>query len=138
MKHIQRLIQLDVNRTKVKDITPKQKESMYRILFSYGKRNMKIGYCQGMNSIVYFLLEKGFNEERVFWMLVYILETLVPQGYYTNMGAIISDISLFKHMLSVIKPGLVLHIRQQMIDLNYFLIPWFVMLFTGIDNDEVM
>lgn len=132
-----KLIKNDVDRTSVSTITREQKEALFRILFSYAKRNMRLGYCQGINSIAFFLLKRGFAEEKVFWIMVYILEVLIPQGYYTNMSAIISDISLFKHMLSIIRPNLVLHLRRNAYDLNCFLIPWFLMAFTGIDNEEV-
>ena len=137
LQRVKNLIELDVKRTGAGKAPNRYKEAMFRILFAYAKRNMKLGYCQGLNSVVYFLLRTGLGEERVFWMLSYILEQLTPKGYYTNMVAVLADISLFKHFLSVVRPQLVLHFRRYGFDLNYFLVPWFVTLFTNLDNNEL-
>ena len=137
MKHLRKIIEMDILRTYAKEITTEQKSALFRILYSYAKRNMEIGYCQGMNIIAYYLLKLGFHEERVFWIFTYIIENLVPKGYYTNMIAVISDINIFKHILSVLQPNLVLHLSKLLIDIKHFLIPWFLMIFTNLHNFEV-
>lgn len=131
------IIEKDIRRTYAKEITKEQKEALFRILFSYAKRNGKLGYCQGMNVLAYFLLNFGFTEEQSFWILAYIVETLIPKGYYTNMVAVISDISLLKHLFAVLLPYLATHFQKYAIDVNHFLVPWFLMAFTNIDNLEV-
>jgi uncharacterized protein YpiB (UPF0302 family) len=47
---------------------------MQKILLNYARRNPYIGYCQGMNFILYFLMDMQFEEEECFWILTTILE----------------------------------------------------------------
>lgn len=138
LKHLKKIIEMDIMRTYSKEITQEQKDSLFRILYSYAKRNMETGYCQGMNIIAYFLLKVGFTEERVFWIFTYIVENLIPKGYYTNMISVISDISIFKHILSILQPSLVNRLSKLMVDINHFLVPWFLMIFTNLHNFEVV
>lgn len=42
------------------------------------KRNNEIAYCQGMNFICYFLIEIGFAEEEVFWLMCHLIENIMP------------------------------------------------------------
>lgn len=85
----------------------------------------------------YYFLQMGFSEEQSFWILAYIIENLIPKGYYTDMTAVISDISLLKHMLTVFLPDMVSHFRKYELDINHFLVPWFLMAFTNMDNMAV-
>lgn len=130
-------IEKDIRRTYASQISKEDREVLFRILFSYAKRNSEIGYCQGMNIIAYFFLTSGFSEEQSFWMLAYLIENIIPKGYYTNMIAVITDISLLKHLFSVLLSGLVSHFLKNMLDINHFLVPWFLMTFTNLENTEV-
>lgn len=134
MRNVKRVIIMDIERTHARHTSQETKNKMFRILYSYAKRNMDTGYCQGINFIVYYLLELGFAEERVFWMLVFIVENLVPKGYYSTMVPLIADIRLFKYILHVKYPLLAQHFHELNIDLNFFLIPWFIMIFTNLKN----
>lgn len=125
---------MDIRRTYANVITQEIKDKMFRILYTYAKRNMEMGYCQGINFIVYYLLEMKFNEERVFWILAYLVEHLIPKGYYGNMVPVISDIKLFKHILRLKKPKLIKHFQNINLDLNFFVISWFVTVFTNVKN----
>lgn len=134
MHNVRRVIIMDIERTYAKQTSHETKNRMFRVLYSYAKRNMDTGYCQGINFIVYYLLELGFSEERTFWMLVYIVENLIPKGYYSNMAPVIADIRLFKYILNIRHPELSLHFQHLNADLNYFLIPWYIMIFTNLKN----
>lgn len=137
LSSVKRIILMDIKRTYSKEITQDIKDKMFRILYGYAKRNMEIGYCQGMNFMCYFFLKFGFNEEEVFWILVYIFEEVIPKNYYINMVPVIADIKMLRHMLSQRCPNLVAHIQELGVDLNFILIPWFVMAFTNMQNFEV-
>jgi Ca2+-binding EF-hand superfamily protein len=55
-----------------------------RVLTAFCARNPHIGYCQGMNSIVAWLL-LFLDEESAFWMLCQVVETtLLPDFYGTG------------------------------------------------------
>lgn len=138
--HIQstkNIIQNDIKRTYARTITQDTKDKMLRVLFGYAKRNMEMGYCQGMNFICYHFLEEGFSEEETFWILAHIFEQLINKDYYINMVPIIADVKLFKYLLKQQKSKLVAHIQYLSADLSFVLIPWFVMVFTNIQNSKV-
>lgn len=128
---------MDIKRTYAKIITQDTKEKMLRVLYNYSKRNMEIGYCQGMNFICYYFLENGFTEEETFWILAHIIEQVIPKNYYINMVPIIADIKILRQMMKEKIPRLVKHIQDLNVDLNFLLIPWFVMVFTNIQNNDV-
>lgn len=92
-----RTIDMDLRRTKTHSgiISQETRETMSRILKAYSRRNPYIGYCQGLNYVVGFLLEMGFNEEQCFWLLAQLLETIIPIDYYTNMTGLITDQNIF-------------------------------------------
>lgn len=132
-----RIIINDIRRTYASVITQDTKDRMFRILYNYAKRNMEIGYCQGMNFMCYHFLDTGYSEEETFWILAYIFEQLLPKNYYINMVPIIADIKMLKNMLNQKHADLVRHIQELNVDLNFLLIPWFVMSFTNLQNDGV-
>lgn len=134
MHNVKRVIVMDIERTYAKQTSQETKNKMFRILYSYAKRNMDTGYCQGINFIVYYLLELGFSEERTFWMLLFMVENLIPKGYYSDMLPVIADIRLFKYILLIKFPLVAQHFHKFNVDLNFFLIPWFVMIFTNLKN----
>jgi hypothetical protein len=68
---------------------------MSRILKAYSRRNPYVGYCQGLNYIVNFILEMGFTEEQGFWLLAQLIETIIPADYYTNMTGLVTDQNIF-------------------------------------------
>lgn len=131
------IIFMDIKRTYASVITEDRKEKMLRILYNYSKRNMEIGYCQGMNFMCYYFLEVGYSEEETFWILVHIFENLIPKNYYINMVPIIADIKILRHMLNQKNIKLVNHIQDLSVDLNFILIPWFVMAFANVQNLNV-
>lgn len=54
----------------------KYKHCLKRILIAYANFDSSLGYCQGMNSIAFFLIEifGCANEEKAFWTFVSILK----------------------------------------------------------------
>jgi len=57
-----------------------------------------------MNYVVGFMLEMGFQEEECFWMLVQVLETIIPIDYYTNMTGLVTDQNIFCEILRQTRP----------------------------------
>lgn len=79
---------------------------MHRILKAYARRNPYVGYCQGMNFILHFIMTMGFEEEECFWILWTLIEEIVPLGYYTNMSGVAVDIKILHIILSILHPDL--------------------------------
>ena len=119
-------------------MTEKVQKKMFRILFNLAKRNLNIGYCQGMNFICFFLLEMKFSEEEVFWIMDFLIVNLIPKHYYTNMISVLADIKVLKYLILEKKPKLLKFINQNNIDLNCTFIPWFMLVFTNIENIKVL
>lgn len=132
-----KIITKDVNRTFIGRITEEQKTQLHRILLSYAKRNTELAYCQGMSMIGFFFLDMGFEEEEAFWLLVHVIEEKMGPIYYKDMIPVASDIALFKQLLLTTQPKLVDHFQTIQIDLNQFLINWFITVFTAFDNNKV-
>ena len=54
-----------------------------RVLLAYSIHNPETEYCQGFNRIAAIAL-LFMNEEDAFWALVYIVEVVMPQNYYSK------------------------------------------------------
>ena len=88
-------IDFDVSRTFASDSNSKdKKEKLKRILMTYSKRNASIGYVQGFNFIVSKLMEYVDNEEYVFWILVVIIEHILPINYFSELAGVMADVDL--------------------------------------------
>ncbi len=99
------------------------------MLFSV--RNSAIGYCQGMNFIVNFILEQGFSPEESFWLLSHLLEDLLPMDYFISMGTLMADQIILKHMIALYLPDLNKFFLKIHLDIGIVSIRWFLCLFTS-------
>ena len=69
-----------------------------------------------MNYIVYHLIKTNLKSEDCFWILVHLVENVMPINYYTSMEDIIIDINI-----------------------SILTIKWFICLFTNSDlNEQVL
>jgi len=93
-------IRLDLNRTTVEQETSpivedSIKYKMERLLRSYCKRNPYVGYCQGMNSIVWNIFKFIKEEENAFWFFTTLLECVLPLDYYSLLIQVVIDQKVF-------------------------------------------
>jgi len=67
-----------------------------RVLLAYSVHNPEVEYCQGFNRIAAIAL-LFMNEEDAFWLLVYIVEHLMPAEYFSRdkqlIGAQVDQVS---------------------------------------------
>lgn len=136
-KDILGVILLDVKRTRAAISDPNIFLKLSNVLHSFAKRNSKIGYCQGLNSLVCYFLEKGLSEEECFWYLVHIIENLMPQEYYTNMLSLTSDIKIVLDLLNVMHPRLASHLERLNMDLSNLIVESFVTIYTSTVREEL-
>lgn len=137
-----KMIELDVFRTWIgPDLQEPQKNALIKqlrnILRAYAVRNPYIGYCQGFNFIVAEFLGLGFAEEEVFWLLVFVLEVMLPLDFYTSMLGILVDQKLFLEILKLEFPEIVDKFHEFSLDCSFFTLQWFVCLFSGACNKIV-
>lgn len=95
---------------------------MERILKCYARRNPYVGYCQGMNFILNFIMTMEFNEEDCFWFISTIIQNIVPLGYYTNMSGVAVDIKILQIALKINYPKIDAKLIQLEMDLSVFVL----------------
>ncbi|CCI47819.1 unnamed protein product [Albugo candida] len=101
-----RQIELDVNRTfSTRKFMKKGQAALRRVLQAYSIRNVAIGYCQGLNFIVAFLLQ-DFEEETIFWLLALICEDIFPRYYIPSMVDTQTDMRVLKDLVAEHLPDL--------------------------------
>ncbi|GAA5820249.1 hypothetical protein JCM3770_003152 [Rhodotorula araucariae] len=101
------------------------------VLIAYSRRNPKIGYCQGMNNLVATLLLTHPAEEDAFWVLVCIIENILPSDYYTSQLLVSrADQQVLQDLVARILPKLAAHLEEQGVELSAITFSWFLSLFT--------
>merc|ERR1719192_726744 len=100
-----------------------------RVLLAYSLHNPDIEYCQGFNRIAAIAL-LFLNEEDAFWLLVYIVDVVMPLNYYTKqlIGAQV-DQAVFKELVTEKLPNLAEHLEVHGVDPALFSLNWFLCLF---------
>ncbi|KAK1948018.1 Growth hormone-regulated TBC protein 1 [Phytophthora citrophthora] len=128
-----RQIELDIDRTFGHSGTTVCSESgrdqLRRILRAYSLRNPAIGYCQGLNFIVAFLMLMA-DEENVFWLLSVFCEDLYPGYYSPAMGDIQRDMRVLKQLIAEELPQLDEFTSEVGLPLELLGSQWLLCLFT--------
>ncbi|CAN0205834.1 unnamed protein product [Discosporangium mesarthrocarpum] len=103
---------------------------MRRVLRAYGLHNPEVGYCQGMNFLVGFLLEV-VAEEASFWLLAALCEDINP-GYYTpSMEKARSDVRALQDIIMQELPSLHTQATVVGFPLDLVLIRWLLVGFVN-------
>lgn len=128
-------IDLDIRRTMPSNVffagTGPGVIKLRRVLLAFSRHNPTVGYCQGMNVIAATLLLTHPTEEDVFFVLVSIVEKILPPRYFTpDLLTSRADQSVFKHLLREICPQSMQHLRSLSIDLEAITFGWFLSVFT--------
>lgn len=105
---------------------------MRRILTAYSWRNPFVSYCQSLNFIVGILL-LHFSEQEVFWMLVAILENMLPANFYNpTLTGLRVDGKVLSDLIHERLPKISNHFKEYNVDPTAFCTGWFMRLFVGI------
>ena len=100
-----------------------------RVLRAYARRNSSVGYCQGLNFIVGLML-LVLDEHQVFWLLVVLLEEVLPADYYArDLFGCSVDLRVFQEVLASRQPKLWNHMRAAGLGAEVFCLEWFIALF---------
>ncbi|GAA5891258.1 hypothetical protein JCM6882_004638 [Rhodosporidiobolus microsporus] len=103
------------------------------VLVAYSRRNPKIGYCQGMNNLVATLLLTHPAEEDAFWVLVCIIENILPSDYYTSHLLVSrADQEVLRDLVTRILPDIAAHLEEHGVELSAITFGWFLSLFTDV------
>lgn len=113
--------------------------SLRNVLLAYSRRNVTIGYCQGFNFIAGRIIKTIKNEEDSFWILVQLLESILPISYYSELSGIIVDTMVMHILLKMYHQEIYSHFVKLGYDisLNNVLYKWYVSLFIQNTNEEL-
>ena len=103
-------------------------DTVRSVLLCYAVHNPKIGYSQGMNTLVAAFFQSLKDEERSFWVLCAFVEDLatVPESYYdSELTGLRIDIRAFQHMLHQWLPQVHAKITALDLDLSLFCVDMF-------------
>ena len=126
-------ISLDMSRTVSENEQNKEenKAKVVDIVYAVSMVNGDIQYCQGMHYIGKFLYEV-FGEENAFYILVGIF---LHTEYSLVIGKDLDRLNIFfyvfQRMISLFEPELSSYLNSCGVEVNCFLIPWCITLFTG-------
>ncbi|KAM0786289.1 hypothetical protein ACM66B_001768 [Microbotryomycetes sp. NB124-2] len=101
------------------------------VLVAYSWRNPQIGYCQGMNNLTATLLLTHSSEEDAFWVLVCIIEKILPSDYYTSHLLVSqADQRVLNDFVRRLLPDVADHLEELGVELPAITFGWFLSLFT--------
>ncbi|KAI5301054.1 hypothetical protein KEM56_002016 [Ascosphaera pollenicola] len=135
-------IETDIHRTLTDNVFFRKGpgvQKLHEVLLAYSRRNPKIGYCQGMNLIAGSLLLTMPTAEDAFWVLVSLIENILPPHYY-DQGLLASraDQSVLRQYVSEILPSLSSHLDLLGIELEALTFQWFLSVFTDCLSAEAL
>ncbi|KAK3386898.1 rab-GTPase-TBC domain-containing protein [Podospora didyma] len=109
------------------------------VLLAYARRNPEVGYCQGMNLVTANLLLITPTAEDAFWILVSIVEQILPAGYFDHsLLASRADQQVLRQYVSDVLPRLSQHFEELSIDLETMTFQWFLSVFTDCLSAEAL
>merc|ERR1719494_216954 len=115
-----------------RDIEPGLLTPLSNVLTAYAHHNRLVGYCQGLNYIVGLLLLIVKKESSCFWLLVRLIENLLPDFYSSGMKGIRIECGVLNFLLQQRHPDLFSHLQKHNVDLELFISKWFVCLFMDV------
>ena len=135
-------IEMDINRTLTDNIFFRRGPGVSKlneVLLAYSRRNVEVGYCQGMNLITACLLLIMPTAEDTFWVLTSIIESILPRGYYDHsLLASRADQQVLRQYVASILPKLSLHLDDLSIELEALTFQWFLSVFTDCLSAEAL
>ncbi|KAI0143038.1 TBC domain protein [Xylariaceae sp. FL1272] len=135
-------IGMDVNRTLTDNIFFRRGPGVGKlseVLRAYARRNPEVGYCQGMNLIAANLLLIMPSTEDTFWVLVSIIELILPRGYYDHsLMASRADQQVLRQYVTGVLPKLSQHLENLSIELEALTFQWFLSVFTDCLSAEAL
>lgn len=135
-------IRADINRTLTDNIFFRKGpgvQKLNEVLLAYSRRNPEVGYCQGMNLITANLLLIMPSAEEAFWILVCIIEKILPSGYYDHsLLASRADQQVLRSYVAEVLPRLSAHFDDMGIALETMTFQWFLSVFTDCLSAEAL
>ncbi|KAK5560466.1 hypothetical protein LTR46_000774 [Exophiala xenobiotica] len=129
-------IKADVRRTLTDNVFFRHGPGVQRLeelLRAYSLHNPRIGYCQGMNLITASLLLICATAEDCFWLLVAIIDVILPSQYFSSTLLVArADQIVLRQYVAEILPKLSAKLEELDVDLEALTFHWFLSLYTGV------
>lgn len=110
-----------------------------RVLVAFSRRNPEVGYCQGMNLIAAMLLLVFATEEDAFWLLVSLVENILPAGYFSPpLLTSRADQHVFNKLFKEMLPQLSTHLTTVHVEVEAITFDWFLSCFTDTLPPDVL
>ncbi|UJR27171.1 hypothetical protein I4U23_008468 [Adineta vaga] len=117
--------------------------TLKRVLLAFARYNKTIGYCQGLNILAAVILDVvHMNEEYALMILIYLIDSILPNFFENNLRALAIDMAVFREWLKIYNAKLHNHLQNLQSTshdvsgviyepplLNVFTIQWFLTLF---------
>lgn len=113
-------------------------EVLRNILTAYSWRNPNVGYCQGMNFIAGRFLTLGFSELETFWLLVQIVEKVLPFEYFSTMTGVMQDQKIFDYLLRTRIPKVAEALDNLDMNSSLITVQWFICIYAYTFNTNVV
>lgn len=115
-------------------------KALERVLAKFAFKHPQIGYCQGMNFLVGFLLlVSGGAEIEVFQMVECLFKQFSLQGFFEEgMEGLKKHIWITKKLINKYYPKVYLHLEQESIPDDLWLLKWLMTIFTMILPSQVL
>jgi small G protein signaling modulator 3 len=108
-------------------------QRLEELLRAYSLHNPRIGYCQGMNLITASLLLICATPEDCFWLLVAIIDQILPSGYFDQSLLVArADQIVLRGYVAEVLPKLDAKLQELGVELEACTFHWFLSLYTGV------
>jgi hypothetical protein len=83
-----------------------------------------------MNNVAMYFLDNGYSQHETFWMLVRLIETILPTDYYFDMMVVMALVAVLNDLIRHQFPEMSKKLEETGLRLEIFAVEWFVTLFT--------
>jgi hypothetical protein len=83
-----------------------------------------------MNYLVAYFLINSVSEEETFWILVCLVDNVLPDDYFKNLSTISIATQIFSDVLPYLFPEMGREMKGIGMDCSLFIVSWYVCLFT--------
>ena len=110
-----------------------------QILLAFSLHNPQIGYCQGMNTITASMMLVLPDSESVFWLLVAVIDSILPSGYF-DKSLLVSraDQLVLRGYVAEVLPKLSGRLEELGVELEAVTFSWFLSLYTSALSGEAL
>lgn len=125
------IIELDVLRSMHLHRDTFSHDSLRLLLRAYAISNQEVGYCQGMNYVMGFLLIILRDEKKTFKFFTIIMDQLLAKIILNDFSKLKMFFCILDRLIYVFTPSIAEHFKREKLEVSYFATSWFITLFSS-------